>query len=196
MKRQLWLLTIAVLAGSAFSAARAAPPDVKASPSTPVQVVNTTSDPVPVTLQGTGSITGDVRVNNTSADPVPVTGNVGITGTPSVSITGTSNVHITGGSVNVGTKIVASFEQTDLDSSQHMYGPFDISPYSKIRFSVVANGTGRVIADIETDGLGDYFSVDAGDRNTRVYEVAGTTATIFLNGDPTITQVFVKLFGS
>ena len=144
--------------------------------------------------QGTTSVSGSVTVNNTGANPVPVTGSVGVSG--AVSITGTPNVNIIGGSVNVGTKVIASFEADDLDSSQHIYGPFDISPYSKIRFSVTANGTGSVVADIETDGLGDFFELDAGEVGTRLYEVAGTKATIFLNGDSHITQVFVRLFGS
>ena len=49
------------------------------------------------------------------------------------------------------------FEARDVDSSQHQFGPFDISPYGKIRFTVTANGSGSVIADIETDGMGDFF---------------------------------------
>jgi len=188
MKAHVLPLAVALLVGSAFYNVQAASPDVKPSPSTPVQVMNTTSSPVPVTLQGTGSITGDVNVTNTSANPVPVTGAVSITGTP--------NVKITGGSVNVGTKVVADFEQDNLDSSQHIFGPFDISPYSRIRFRVTANGTGTVVADIETDGLADFFSLDAGEVESRLYELPGTKATIFLRGDPSITQVFVKLFGS
>ena len=43
---------------------------------------------------------------------------------------------------------------------------------------------------------GDFFQVDAGQVKTRVYEVAGTRATIFLTGDSNITQVFVRLLGS
>ena len=88
------------------------------------------------------------------------------------------------------------FEARDVDSSQHQFGPFDISPYGKIRFTVTANGSGSVIADIETDGMVDFFQVDAGQVKTRVYEVAGTRATIFLTGDSNITQVFVRLLGS
>jgi hypothetical protein len=113
-----------------------------------------------------------------------------------VSISGTPNVTVVGGSVNVGTAVIASFEADNLDSSQHQFGPFDISKYSRIRFSVVANGTGSVVADIETDGLGDFFTVDAGNSDSRLYEVPGTTATILLNGNSSITQVFVRLFGS
>jgi hypothetical protein len=157
-------------------------------PSAPVTVVNTTANPVPVIQQGTTSVSGSVTVNNTSANPVPVSGAVSITGTP--------NVNIAGGSLNIGTKVIADFEARDVDSSQHKFGPYDISPYSKIRFTVIANGTGSVTADIETDGLGDFFELDAGDRKTRVYEVAGTRATIFLTGQSSVTQVFVRLFGN
>ena len=160
----------------------------QAAGSAPVTVVNTMANPVPVTSQGTSSITGSVSVTNTNANPVPVTGSVNISGTP--------NVTVVGGSVNVGTTVIADFEADNLDSSQHKFGPFDISKFSRIRFRVTANGTGTVVADIETDGLGDFFSLDAGNVESRLYEVPGTTATIFLNGDPSITQVFVKLFGS
>jgi hypothetical protein len=192
MKNVVRVVALAVASAAvALTPAYAGPQN---PPSAPVTVVNTTANPVPVIQQGTTSISGSVTVNNTSGNPVPVTGSVAVAG--AVSITGTPNVNITGGSVNVGTKIIASFEADDLDSSQHIFGPFDISPYSKIRFSVIANGTGSVVADIETDGLGDFFQVDAGDRNTRLYEVAGTKATIILNGDSHITQVFVRLFGS
>jgi len=44
--------------------------------------------------------------------------------------------------------------------------------------------------------MGDFFQVDAGQVKTRVYEVAGTRATIFLTDDSNITQVFVRLLGS
>jgi hypothetical protein len=189
--------TVRVLALAVASAAVSLTPaqaGPQNPPSAPVTVVNTTANPVPVVQQGTTSVSGSVSVNNTPANPVPVTGSVAVSG--AVSITGTPNVNITGGSVHVGTKAVADFEADDLDSTQHMYGPFDISPYSKIRFSVIANGTGSVVADIETDGLGDSFEVDAGERGTRVYEVAGTRATIFLSGDSHVTQVFVRLLGS
>jgi len=187
MKARALALAVALLVGSTVSDSQAAPPDVKPSPATPVQVVNDSNAPVPVTLQGTGSITGSVTVSNTSANPVPVTGNVGITGTPNVKITG---------SVNVGTKVVANFEARDLDSSQHQYGPFDLSPYSRIRLRITANGTGSVIVSFDTDGLGDSFSLDAGEVESRLYELPGTTAQIFLRGDSHIDQVFVKLFGS
>src|SRR5262249_51564348 len=51
-----------------------------------VNVVNPPSHPVPVTLQGTGSVTGSVTVTNTATNPVPVNGSVGITGTPTVNV--------------------------------------------------------------------------------------------------------------
>lgn len=178
------LVLAAVYSAALFTPAQAG----QNPPSAPVTVVNTAANPVPVVQQGTTSISGNVTVANTAANPVPVSGAVTLTGTPSVVVTG--------GSVHAGTNIVASFEADNVDSSQHKFGPFDISPYSKIRFTVVANGNGSVTADIETDGMGDFFDLDAGDVKTRVYEVAGTHATIFLSGNSSISQVFVKLFGS
>jgi hypothetical protein len=189
MKPRFLPLAVAMLLGSAFSNVQAAPPDVKPSPSTPVQVMNDNSSPVPVSLQGTGSVTGSVTVSNTSANAVPVSGTVTISGTPSVNITG--------GSVHAGTKLIVEFEADNVDSSDHQYGPFDISPYSKIRFSVAANGTGSVKAFFGTDAfVKDEFDIDAGQNQTAAYEVAGTKAFIELVGDSNITQVFVKLFGS
>ena len=186
MKETARVLALAAVYGAAFLTPAQA--GSQNPPSAPVTVVNTSANPVPVVQQGTTNVSGNVTVANTAANPVPISGAVSITGTP--------NVVITGGSVNVGTKIVASFEADDVDSTQHKYGPFDISPYSKIRFTVVANGNGSVNADIETDGMGDYFDLDAGEVKTRVYEVAGTRATIFLTGNSSISQVFVRLFGS
>lgn len=56
-------------------------------PSAPVTVVNTNSNPVPVSGAVTGSVSidgiADVNVTNT----VPVSGNVGITGTANVNVT-------------------------------------------------------------------------------------------------------------
>jgi hypothetical protein len=189
MKPRYLPLAVAMLFGSALCSVQAAPPDVKPSPSTPVQVMNDNSSPVPVTLQGTGTITGNVTVANTSANAVPVSGTVTVSGTP--------NVNITGGSLHVGTKLIVKKELDNVDSNTHTLGPFDISPYSRIRFSVVANGNGSVNVDIETDAsVFDTFSVDAGNTQTAVYEVAGTSATIFVTGNSSITQVFVTLFGN
>src|SRR2546421_7240711 len=147
-----------------------------------VRVVNT---PLPVS--------GTVNVGNLPASQ-SISGSVTITNTPNVTVANTPLV-VTG-SVTHGTKVIADIEADDLDPSQHKFGPVDISQFSKIRLRVTANGSGSVIADIETDGLGDFFSVDAGNVESRVYDIPGTSATIFLNGDPNITQVFVKLFGS
>jgi len=139
-----------------------------------------------------------VKVLNT---PLPVTGTVSVGNLPATqsisgSVTITNTPLAVTGAVTLGTKVIADFEADSLDSSQHKFGPFDISQFSKIRLRVTANGSGSVIADIETDGLADFFSVDAGNVESRVYDIPGTSATIFLNGDPNITQVFVKLFGS
>jgi hypothetical protein len=86
-------LAVAILVGSAFSGVRAAPPDVKPSPSTPVQVMNTSANPVPVNGSITVTGTSNVNVTNTT---LPVTGsvnasqsgtwNVGIVGTPTVKV--------------------------------------------------------------------------------------------------------------
>jgi|GraSoiStandDraft_36_1057302.scaffolds.fasta_scaffold38551_1 hypothetical protein len=179
---------------SVLAVALSAPTSRAADPGPPsglsVKVLNT---PLPVT--------GTVSVGNLPATQ-SISGSVTITNTPSVTVANTPSVTVANtplavtGSVTLGTKVIADFEADSLDSSQHKFGPFDISQFSKIRLRVTANGSGSVIADIETDGLADFFSVDAGNVESRVYDIPGTSATIFLNGDPNITQVFVKLFGS
>jgi len=147
--------------------------------------VNVTNTPLPVR--------GTVNVGNFPAAQ-PISGSVSVTNTPNVQVVNTP-LPVTG-AVSLGTKVIADFEADSVDSSQHKFGPFDISQFSRIRFRVTANGSGSVIADIETDGLGDFFGVDAGNVESRLYEVPGTSATIFLNGNPNVTQVFVKLLGS
>jgi len=49
---------------------------VSTAASAPVTVTNTASNPVPVSVQGTGSVTGSVTVTNSASNPVPVTGTV------------------------------------------------------------------------------------------------------------------------
>ena len=55
-------LVVAVLLSSVVISAQSAPPDTKPSPSTPVQVMNTDSSPVPVKILGDVPIVGDVTV--------------------------------------------------------------------------------------------------------------------------------------
>lgn len=50
MKIHVLSLTIYALVGFAFSIVQAAPPDTKPSPSTPVEVMNTASNPVPISI--------------------------------------------------------------------------------------------------------------------------------------------------
>ncbi|HET6893150.1 MAG TPA: hypothetical protein VFH31_18745, partial [Pyrinomonadaceae bacterium] len=72
-----------------------------------VRVVNTSSQPVPTTVQGTTTVTGSVNITNVptvalspSANSVQAqqtgTWNVGITGTPTVNLTPGTSVGITG----------------------------------------------------------------------------------------------------
>jgi hypothetical protein len=57
-----------------------------------VRIVNTNSEPVPVSLQGTGDIQGEVTINNATSQPVPVAvqGTTNVAG--DVSLVGTSTV--------------------------------------------------------------------------------------------------------
>jgi hypothetical protein len=55
------LLTFVIATG----AATAGPPTVTPGPSQPVQVTNTSANPVPVSVQGSTTVTGNVQVTNT-----------------------------------------------------------------------------------------------------------------------------------
>ena len=66
----------AIIAATSISGlVSAAPPNSTPGPSQPVQVMNTTANPVPVTGTISGSVTGSVQVTNTASNPVPVTMN-------------------------------------------------------------------------------------------------------------------------
>jgi len=71
MKRHVLTFAIAALVGSTVSNAQSAP-DPRPGATTPVQVMNPTSNPVPVT--GSLELTGNakVTVTNTDANPLPV----------------------------------------------------------------------------------------------------------------------------
>jgi hypothetical protein len=68
-----------------------------AAGSAPVTVVNTSSNPVPVT--GSVGITGTANVNVTNS--VPISGSVTLTGTPNVNVSNTPDVRITNTSIPV-----------------------------------------------------------------------------------------------
>jgi hypothetical protein len=68
-------LRVIVMVASAISIgglASAAGPNPTPGRSHPVQVTNTTSNPVPVTIPAGVAVSGGLTVNNTSANPVPV----------------------------------------------------------------------------------------------------------------------------
>lgn len=92
-----------ILTAASFGTAR-----VKAAPAPPggtsnVNVVNTTSNPVPTAAQGTTTVSGTVAISGTPSVSVSGTPSVSVSGTPSVSISGTPSVSVSGTpSVTVG----------------------------------------------------------------------------------------------
>ena len=76
--------------------------------SAPVTVVNSSSQPVPVTGTVTGTVTGSVSVSNTPSVNIANTPAVTLSGTPTVNVgslpavtlSGTADVNIVGGTVN------------------------------------------------------------------------------------------------
>jgi hypothetical protein len=102
-----------------------------------VRVVNTSSQPVPTTAQGTTTVTGDVNITNTptvgitpSANTVQAqqsgTWNVGINGTPTVNLASGTSVGITGTpnvSLVPGTSVQINNTTTNPIPVQNVGGP-------------------------------------------------------------------------
>lgn len=79
MKMMASLVSAAVAAICVCSAALGQAPNPRPGATTPVQVMNGTSNPVPVQIQGTGNISGTVTVTNTETTPLFVDGTVDTT---------------------------------------------------------------------------------------------------------------------
>jgi hypothetical protein len=127
MQKLITSILMLILSGlySGVGVALAAPPGTANN----VTVVNTTSNPVPVT--------GDVNITNTA--PIPVAGNVTINGIPSVNVTNTVPVIGTVGIGGTPTFNVTSPHTTILlnvcrdDTNTSEVFPLDTSSCSSIR---------------------------------------------------------------
>ena len=126
----LWLFTTSILLMSAQ-------PAYGQGSTQNVRVVNTSSQPVPTTVQGTTTVTGDINITNTptvgitpSANTVQAqqsgTWNVGINGTPTVNLAAGTSVGITGTpnvSLVPGTSVQINNTTTNPIPVQNVGGP-------------------------------------------------------------------------
>ena len=161
-----------------------------------VRVVNTTAEPVPTTVQGSIGVDGTVQ----AAQSGPW--NVGIVGTPTVKIDPANNsVKIVGG----GTRLALNQSFIGMPTSGLLTDPIDISPFSKIRFSVTVNGSGSIKfflisgtgASFPSGYALDDFTVDSGGGSlTRTYDVAGETLLIHMFPTDSNNQAIIGVFGN
>jgi len=151
----LGVLAVALSAGSSSDAA---------PPTSNVNVVNTPSNPVPVSVQGTSSVTGSVTVTNPTSNPVPVS----VQGTGSV----TGSVTVTNPASNpVPTQNVGGGAATQVGQ-----------PVSKI-VNLTCNNNGTASCTVN----GIPFAVPSGqalvitDVQWRVFHDTGDTDFVFLS---------------
>jgi hypothetical protein len=190
-------LVMGVLTLTFQLAARAQEP---VGPVKPVVVVNTPSQPVPVT----GTITGVVTLGNTP--------NVNIANTPNVSIVNTPTVRIDPGS----NAVVVAPRSTQLllntgvyDVSQGGYpatAPIDVSSFSRIR--VVAfnqsdsDGPFSIFVSVRLPGGlvvsldgANFGSLQPGQVFNRVYEVPGQSIQVNVGGNGPNRNGGIAVFG-
>jgi hypothetical protein len=162
----------------------------------PVTVTNT---PLPVSLQGTGSISGSVSVTNTPNVNVANTPNVNVAGLPAVQLAGGTTVGITGTpSVNV-----ANSPSVTVANSPTVTVGNDVGAPVPVRDAAIPNRQPFQFTFHSTGLLGDSYTVPAGKRlvvrhlngltqasqDTTFIEVGIQDATSF---DPAVTVVMER----
>jgi len=169
-----------------------------------VTVTNTPANPVPVTLQGSGSVTGSVAITNTSANPVPVTGTVGINpAANAVSISGTPSVSISSmpaTSSGDRTSVVSSGSTTFNGVVSQPVENKDLTQFKMVKLVITAPtsfGSSHMEARVyearsSTFILIDKFAIP--DNNTgavRFYELPGNRFSVeIINNTPGADQTF------
>ena len=178
MKLRVLTAAVAVICVSGFAYGQA--PNPRPGASTPVQVLNTTANPVPVTVDGGISVSGSVTVSNTAQNPVPVSG---------VVISG-----------EVTELLHSSFVTVDnpLSANNPSIGPIDVSGYKTVRV-VLRRGSYSCgpcaavpapTAYVQAAGnrtidklVINEPDLDIGAFASRSYDVPGTQLTIRFTGD-------------
>jgi hypothetical protein len=152
------------------------PPDTR--PAQPVQVVNDTTAPVPVAVQGTAAIQGSVAAVQSGA------WSVGITGTPEVKLAGTPTV-----AIEPGATTVISAQRFAVSPGSVGIVTIDVSKLSSMRVSATCSrSTGSVsntecaklqmsLYDLACSCQLDKFAFPDFDVS-REYDTPGTSLTI------------------
>jgi len=168
----------------------------------PVVVVNSASNPVPVT----GSVTGTVEISNTATVNAKQSGpwSVSLSETPTVKIDPDNNtVKIAGN----GTALVFLDARSYPDSSGKIdIGSIDIRQYSKVRVQVVNTGGSDVDLTVSTADLSNLpnvylfeneaVTVGANSRFSKVYDTLGTWVLFSVHSHGGSGSVQLAVFGS
>ena len=197
-------LLLTLFASAPAYAQKAVPTPSPIPPPLNVQVVNTTSEPLPIT----GTVTGTVDITNTLE--------VNVANTPTVRIDPTSSITVKPAGT---TKVFDSglVEFTFDGSGSWTIGPIDISKYSKIRLCVSHLGPTDIKVSvssfyevasrpfIENSIFLEEFDVEdnvgsiarSGPTVSRVYEVAGRSLFLhIITSDDAQHRARVVVFGS
>lgn len=164
-------------------------------PERPVVVVNSASNPVPVT--GAVEVTNAPTVNARQSGPWSVT----VGGTPTFAIDPNNN---TVKVVRAGTSLVSN-RSINYISTGVTFNPVDISAYSKVRIQFTNSGNSDLAVTIYSQDLSalpqvylfeyETFTVPALGRVNRLYDTLGTMVNMRLASSGT-GSVQVGVFGS
>jgi hypothetical protein len=103
-----------------------------------------------------------------------------------------------------GTKLVLDQNVIGTPTSGKILDPLDISPFTKIRFSVTTNGSGNIQffllsatgGQTQNGLLLDQFTLGAPDTLTRVYDAAGISLLIQIIPSDSNNQAIIAVYGA
>jgi hypothetical protein len=103
-----------------------------------------------------------------------------------------------------GTKLVLSQNIIGMPTSGKILDPLDISPFTKIRFSVTTNGSGNIQffllsatgGQTQNGLLVDQFTLGTPDTLTRVYDAAGVSLLIQMIPSDSNNQAIIAVYGA
>jgi len=168
----------------------------------PVVVVNSASNPLPVT----GSVTGTVEISNTATVNAKQSGpwSVSLADSPSVKIDPDNN---TVKLAHSGTELVFLDARSYPDSSGKIdIGSIDIRQFSKVRLQLLNSGGSDIDVTISTVDLSNLpnvylfenetVTVHAGERFNKLYETLGTWVLVSVHSHSAAGSVQLAVFGS
>lgn len=168
----------------------------------PVVVVNSASNPIPVT----GSVTGSVEISNTATVNAKQSGpwSVSLADSPTVKIDPDNN---TVKLAHSGTELVFLDSRAYPDSNGKIdIGSFDIRPFAKVRLQLLNSGSSDIDVTISSADLSNLPSVylfenetvtvHAGERFNKLYDTLGTWALVSVRSHSASGTVQLAVFGS